>query len=341
MSEHRVTALGMAGDTVTVLRSRGRRLAKLIGADGTIENYDSARLFDLFSVPVGGLDDLHELLVQLLDKPDCCIVRGAIADPSLTRGARRLVYPDPETGDRPTLIDAPRRWLALDFDSVPRPETIAASDLSGCAAIAFNALPSEFRDVRGIAQATASHSIKPHIRLRLFFWLDRPTTGAQAKIWLRAAAVDQSVFGAGQVIYTARPTFSFGANDPLGERLVMLPGRRDTVPVPAASTLASPARRQTVSVTADAGGAGRYGFAALTAATARVMRAADGARHPTLLAEATGLAHLVARNLLSASAVRDALCGAAERAGLPEGEAANVIGWALARSAGPAPGAVR
>ena len=60
------------GDTVTVLRSRGRRLAKLIGADGTIENYDSARLFDLFSVPVGGLDDLHELLVQLAgpDLPD-------------------------------------------------------------------------------------------------------------------------------------------------------------------------------------------------------------------------------------------------------------------------------
>ena len=42
-------------------------------------------------------------------------------------------------------------------------------------------LPSAFAEAEGIVQASAGHGIKPDIRLRLWFWLDRPITGAEAK----------------------------------------------------------------------------------------------------------------------------------------------------------------
>ena len=332
-------------DNVTVLRARGRRLAKLIRPDGIIEGYDAARLFDLFSVPVTGLGDLHAVLLQLLDRSDCCAVRGAIADAARTRGVRRLAHADPETSDEPTLVETPRRWIALDVDNVQRPNGIAVADLSACAFLAICQLSVEFRDVTCIVQATGSHGIKPGIRLRLWYWLDRPVGGIEAKRWLRNAPVDLVVFGVAQPIYTARPTFCPGYGDPIPARLVKIPGAVGEVHVP---KLAMPVSRRPISASGPeanvpplAAGASRYGNAALMRATARVMHAAAGARHPVLLVEATGLAKLVARNLLTEAAVQSALHGAAETAGLPQKEAADVIAWAFAHS-GPQPaGAAR
>lgn len=334
-----MTERGLLTDSVTVLRARGRRLTKAITSDGRIDDYNSARVFDLFAVPVDGLDKHLKLLGALSNRSDCCVVRGAIADPANTRGVRRLVHADSETGDQPTLIDVPRRWLALDVDDLERPATIAASDLTSCAAVALRALPLPFQGAACIAQATAGHGIKPGIRMRLWFWLGRATTGIELRRWLRGVPVDHSVFRAAQPVYTATPVFCAGATDPLGERTVLLPGAMDVVRVPSSSTLMTPPRRPVMEMTVNGSGISRYGFAALCAATARVMRAADGARHPTLLAEATGLSALVSRNHLTAKAVADALCGAAGRAGLPEQEAADVIAWALARLSGQPAGA--
>jgi hypothetical protein len=320
------------GDTITVLRARGRRLAKLIRDDGTIDSYDSARLFDLVSLPVAGLNVLAQLLEILEQRPDCCIVRGAIAAPLRTRGVRRLLHFDPATGDAPTLCEVPRRWVALDIDRVPRPASIAPTDLQGCATVAIEALPAAFRVARYIVQATAGHGIKPGLRLRLWFWLDRPTTGIELKRWLRAAPVDHSIFGAAQIIYTAAPLFVAGVPDPLTERLIMMTGAVAEVAVPSSSALAPAVRRTPPGI--DAIGASRYGTAALMSATARVARAGEGSRHPTLLAEALGLAPLVQRGLLTASTVSRALSGAAEMVGLPATEAAAAIAWALTHPRG-------
>jgi hypothetical protein len=86
-------------DSITVIRSRRRRLAKLIRADGTVEDYDDAKHFDLFTVPVPDWEALHRLLGHLLRRPDCAVVRGAVTDPTKVRGVRRLLHPDCETGD--------------------------------------------------------------------------------------------------------------------------------------------------------------------------------------------------------------------------------------------------
>src|SRR5206468_9468958 len=103
------------------------------------------------------------------------------------------------------------------------PDGVAADDLPRCAAVAIAQLPPEFRDVRCIAQATASHTFKPGIRLRLWYWLDRAISGAEVKRWLAGATVDHAIFGAAQIIYTAGPIFD-GTRDPLSNRIISLPG---------------------------------------------------------------------------------------------------------------------
>jgi len=225
-------------ETLTILRSVSRDLTKRICADSSIEPYDQARTFNLIERQVDGLDDIHQLLRRLERRSDCCIVRGAIADPARTRGVRRLLHPD--GGDQPTLREVPRRWLALDFDLPSRPNWITPTDLLSCGHLAIETLPHEFRRARFIVQATAGHGLKPGIRVRLWCWLTRPTTGSELKYWLRRTPADPSVFGAAHIIYTAAPRVQPGAFDPLTVRLEVVPSDTDTVTVPAPARLKPP-----------------------------------------------------------------------------------------------------
>jgi hypothetical protein len=318
-------------ETITIVRARRRRLAKLIrGAD--IVNYDSARTIDLCAMAIDDLTALEPLLTRLSRRPDCAVVRGAIADTSRTRGVRRLLHPDPDTGDVATLRDVPRQWLALDIDEVLRPDGIEASELLACAGVAIAVLPVAFRDVRCIVQATASHGIAPGVRLRLWYWLSRPMGGGELRRWLRRVPVDHAVFGAAQPIYTAAPIFADGARDPLPERIAVVPGMIEVVTAPPAPAQIPP-REPTAVVIAETA-TGRYGFAALVSATARVARAAPGTRHAALLHEARGLGRLVESGALTPRDVTVALSGAAGMAGLDDREAAAVIGWAFLHPTG-------
>ncbi len=264
--------------TITILRARGgRRLAKLIRADGTITDYDRARTYDLFAQPIADLDALDQLLHRMLRRPDCCVVFGAIADPGRTRGVRRLAYPDPETGAEPTLRAAPHQWCALDMDGTERPDNVSASDIAACAAIAVQRLPAAFRDACCIAQATAGHGIKPGCRLRLWYWLDRATTGDELGYWLKDYPVDFCTFRPAQPIYTAAPVF-VGRSDHLRNRIVLRDGS-PCVAVPTAESLKPPARgalppREDRELTSDEA-IDRF----IDNALARVRAAADGQKH--------------------------------------------------------------
>jgi hypothetical protein len=229
-----------ATDHVTIIRSRRLLMAKRIHADGRTEPYGNAKIIDLFERPVGGFDDLAELVTKLLPQPHCAVVFGGIIDPARTRGVRRLAYPDKETDEQPTLQPVPHQWCALDMDGVDRPDGIPPADLDACAAHAVQRLPAAFQGVRCIAQASASHGIKPGCRLRLWFWLDRPTTGNELGFWLRGSPVDPCTFRAAQPVYTAAPVF-VGRPDHLPGRLAMLSGGR-AVAVPAPARLRAPER---------------------------------------------------------------------------------------------------
>ncbi|WP_284946729.1 hypothetical protein [Acidisoma cladoniae] len=316
-------------DTVTVLRcARSKLLCKRI-RPGEIVPYDETKTFDAWSYTVAGLDNLQELIENLIDAPRCAIVRGALINGLEAKGIRRLKDACPETGDQPTIADVSRRWLALDLEDVPLPSEISATDITACAKIAIGYLPEDLSGARCIAQATAGHGIKPGIRLRLWFWLDRLTTGAELKVWLKDSPADPAVFRPAQLIYTAAPLFE-GMPDPLPARLAVLSGAEE-VRVPSAEALAPPARlpfKPLPEVNSLAGS--RYALAALKAAAARVTTAPVAQRHPTCMYQTRSLGRLVEAGLLARSDVESVMIEALVQSGKPRTEGERVVAWALA-----------
>jgi hypothetical protein len=321
----------MTGDHISILRSHNRRLAKLVDVDGNITAYDKVRTFDICERPINDLTALGGWLRWLLDRPDCCVVRGAILDLARTECVRRLLYPDPKTGDLATLRDVARRWLALDFDSLPRPECVHTDDLQACAAAAIERLPQEFRSASCIVQATASHGIKPGLRLRLWHWLDRPTTGTELKTWLRVAPIDMSLFGGAQPIYTAAPIF-LDCRDHLPARLAWLPGEA-TVRVPSPELLAPlPRKSRPALPVTNQGEARDYTHAALVMLAQKISSATEGERHRALIAACCKLAPLLQAGTLDESTVREVARRAAGAAGMADpNEIESAISWAFAR----------
>jgi hypothetical protein len=130
------------GCALTIVRARGRRLAKLARPDGAIVGYDLARTLGLHHRDLVGPADLHRLLHRLLPRPDRGVVPGIVADPARTRGVRRLLHADgPEA---PTLVEAARRWIALDLDGLPLPVGADHRDLTCCARVGVESLPAPF-----------------------------------------------------------------------------------------------------------------------------------------------------------------------------------------------------
>lgn len=328
-------------DYITILRcARNLRLAKLIRQDRIID-YDSTRTFDAWTVPVEGLDDLHKLVTRLIDAPRLCVVRGELIHGPKANGVRRLVYKDSETGDEPTLRDVPRRWVALDIEGVQRHDHIPAEDLPACTRHAVQRLPKAFHNTACIAQATAGHGLKPDLRLRLWFWLSRPTGGMELKRWLKGSPADPSVFSAAQIIFTAAPVFD-NCEDHLPQRVVSMSGVRTSVEVPSPEALApppSPAPRPLPAPSES--GAAKYVWAVLRNAKARVSGAPINSRHPTCLREARSLARLVQVGLLTSSQVTTAMGEALQEAGKTKEEGEAIAAWGLAHPVATAlPGGV-
>lgn len=313
---------------LTILQSRGRRLCKTIQADGNIVGYDSVKTVDLHDEPIPDFTALESVLRELQPLWDCCVVRGGIADPQRVRGVRRLVHPDAETGDQPTLVDVPRAWMALDMDGAPAPAGLDLHDLVACGAAARSILPDAFHTAACLVGATAGHSLKSGLRLRLWFFLSRPLAGAEAQRWLRGRpACDPSTLRPAQVIYTAAPIFA-GRTDPLPSRLAHLSGE-ETVQVPPPETLAPPKHTPAPPRRVSAEGGSRYATRALASAALAISSAAVDSRHPTAVSESWGLARLVRSGLLTESEVIRVVDEALQRAGKPKGEGAAIAAWAV------------
>jgi hypothetical protein len=225
------------GNLLTIIRTPRLWMAKRVWPD-KIEPYSDAKHFDVETVTVSSLDDIEPLLrARLLNDCRAAVVRGALIYPTHNKHVRRLIHDKP--GAAATFRDEPRYWCALDLEGIERPGFIDADDLEGCARIALSALPEEFQGVECLIQATASHGIKPDIRLRGWFWLDRAIDSATLKYWLsERAGIDWKSIGAVNPIYTAKPLFR-GVADPVPDRLIRLPGK-PLVPVPAVSPLPPP-----------------------------------------------------------------------------------------------------
>ncbi len=289
------------GCGVTVVRARGRRLCKVVRPDGEVVDYDRVKLVDLEPVDIPGLHALHELLLRLSTRRDCCIVRGAVANPSRVRGVRRLLHDDPAAGDLATLCDVRRRWIALDLDDAPLPPGTDPADLAACTRAVLARLPAPFRRAAVISAATARHGLQPGGRLRMLFWCDRPLSGAECGRWLAAAPVDHSVFSAAQPIYCANPLF-IGRPDHLPRRVIMLDGE-PMVEAPPVAALAPPSRPSKLQLPrSERGALGR-----LAALIRAVRGAAEGQRHRVLFWGACRAGELVAGGAISPGAAAAAL----------------------------------
>ena len=319
-----------APDSLTILRARGRRLAKLVHPDGRVDPYNAARTVTMHTVDVADLDALAGLLGRLLNRPECCAIRGAPIGLGHSGPVRRLLHACRETGEMPTVAERPRRWLALDMEGILLPPAVTASDLAGCTALAIARLPSVFAGVRCVVQATAGHGVKPDLRLRLWYWCSRPMHGAELKRWLRGTPADPSVFGAVQPIYTSAPVFAPGMVDPLPARLVALDGR-PVVDVPTVAELAPvpPPVRVAPAFMPRPGAGPAYARRALVRAVDRIT--GGGARHPAIVSEARSLARLIPTGLLTEGELRAVLHAAARQAGKDDAaEVESCIVWGLA-----------
>jgi hypothetical protein len=300
-------------------------LTKRWRSDGTCDDYALARSIHLRPVALPDFAALFDLLRVLADRPRCAIVRAAVADPSRVLGVRRLLHPDPDTGEAPTLREVPRRWCALDLDSVPLPEGTDPRDLERCARHVLALLPPAFREARCIVQATAGHAIKPGARLRCWFWLSRPTIGADLAQWLAGFPVDPSCHRAAQAIYTASPLFE-GRDDPLPRRLALLPGA-EAVAVPPSDLLRSPPPP----IRAPRVGAEGDGARALAWAEAEIAKQSEGSRHDTALRVAGWLAALATRGEVPASAIPPTIARALQAAGKDAREGLALAAFVLSR----------
>lgn len=322
-----------SGCSVTVVEAHGARLAKLWMPDGSCCSYDKAWTVTLYPAPVTDLGTLHDLLRDLLPHASFCIVRGEPVTGERMEYVRRLLHRCPQTGDGPTLREVPRRWVAIDMDGLPLPAGIDLTDLAACARAVRPALPHAFRAASAIVQATASHGMKPGARLRWWAWLSRPTTGVELENWFAGCPVDFSTFRTVQPTYTAAPIFAAGMTDPLSERLLLLPGARDVVPVPQAALLrpVRPALRPPSNIGEGDGGAG-----ALAHARRTIAAAPESTRHDTAKRMAAFLAHLARDGKVSAGEVKRAIADGIEAAGKQRDEGEAVAAWALKQIGGMA-----
>lgn len=326
---------------LTVLRARGRRLAKLLHRDGRVEGYDSAKTMDAFTMPVPDLAGILSLLQRLLTRPDCCVIRGELLGGQTVLGIRRLLHPDKVTGDAATIRDVPRRWLAIDVEGIDLPASIHPSDLAGCAAVGLSRLPTELQGAGCIVQASAQHGLRPDLRLRLWFYLDRPTYGRELKRWFRGMPADLSVFGAVQPIYTAAPVLAPGAENAIPTRLMLLPGE-PLVSVPAPELLAAPAVtvRSPSQTSYRLDQAHAYVRAALVQAAQKISTTQHPGRHPAIVGETSRLARFVGAGLLTAIVIEEVISEAARQAGKDDAvEVSSAIAWGLANpwADGPLP----
>lgn len=311
-------------DRLTILRTKGLPATKTIGLgpDGRpaiISSYGNAKRFAVRQVPVAGLGDLAAALDRV--RWDEFVIRGEPGAGIDLQDTVRRLHHDPVTGEAATFREVPRRWLLLDFDTVEVPAWLDPSVPEDAAAYLRSLLPEEFHSTSFWWAYTSSAGLKPQLRMRLAFWLDRPVDKGFLDRWLADAPVDATVFRTVQAIYVARPILQ-GVPDPVPRRSGLFVDVDDTVPVPVL-----PAEEPKVPEQARHSAEGRryvsgcsHGIAAarLRPLCEALARAAQGKRHRMLLwaaARAVELDDAIPRAVLAAE-----LLSAARRAGMQEPE---------------------
>jgi hypothetical protein len=222
--------------SVTLLRARpNNRLAKIWQADGHITPAANATWFQAKEISVASIEDICCVLDVIEEQPRVALVKEAIAPGvDVNRLRRRCSAGIDERTGRPFqagLVVAPRAWIVLDIEKLPRPPSISFKDGARLAAYARDRLPDEFKPAACAWQLSGSsgHASRlDEIRLHLFFMLDTPIIPQAWKSYFAGGRdmrfVDPSAFDKGKLIFTAAPIVNAGS-DPIAARHGVLDGQ--------------------------------------------------------------------------------------------------------------------
>ncbi len=210
------------GHSVTVMRTGGTRFLAtktfVGGDDGSVEpiTYKAGMYFRPERVPVGSADELFALLERLEGDPHAFVVGGA---PKQGRGRGSIRRTLGEHGD---IVDAPRRWVMIDFDGLPMPHGLVPTETPSKAVrhtLSLMGEPWASADFRWQLSSSAGVTAdRSKLWAHVWFWLDEPMTGAELMPVLRAAnarlggslrdvIVDWHMAVANHVHYTSAPRF--------------------------------------------------------------------------------------------------------------------------------------
>ncbi len=277
-----------ASDSITILETRpplvaAKRIRLKAEEPPIVTPYDAGKHFRVHERPVGFIGDVAALLGKVEQQTRFFVIRGRP-----TAGIDRATALRRIQGEGACFETAARYWIPLDLDDLPCPPGLdPLAKPEDAVRVAVAVLPAEFRGVTCWWQFTASAGFEPGIRLRLFFWGDRPTSDAELKAWL-PPAVDPALFSPVQPIWVARPLFE-GGDDPVPRRSGLLQGERDAVRVP---EIAVEPICEVVGAAARCEGLSPYGAAALRSAAEKILAAPNGRQEATLNAEGFSIGRL-------------------------------------------------
>ena len=215
-----ITVLYSVNKLMTKRVRRNRKSGKLITS-----SYGREKFFRVRTVRLGGFSALAALLARLTGERYAFVVRGEPLAETNRGKARRLLYDDPETGDRATFGEAARHWFAVDLDKIPAPaSTDPVNDPHGTIDYLIGLLPPELHDASCWWQFTTSQGLpktESTLSARLWFWSQTPVDDAGLTRWAIAAntaagrrIADRTLYSAVQPHYVANPLFD-GLVDPL------------------------------------------------------------------------------------------------------------------------------
>ena len=215
--------------------------------------FNCGKWFTVEIWPVAGFGALADAIARLADDPARLVIRGALKA-GLDPRAAHMRRSNPRTEGRarkrvePAFESAPRRWLAIDVDRLTNLEGHdPATDPDAAAEYIVEHLPPEFQAASYALQWTSSQNLDvllgrgtpATLSARLWFWLDRPLSNAEASAWLcrkgkdgqQLYTVDGALFRTVQPHYMAAPIWR-GRPDPLPARVYVWQGEDDVVAVP-------------------------------------------------------------------------------------------------------------
>jgi hypothetical protein len=237
-------------DSITILVAKGQKIltkrwTRFAQGPPKETAYDRATWFCASEHPVSNIRGLGAAISEISADPRAAIVRGAVAPGANRRHMLRRALP---RGDVPaTLVPTPRRWVGLDIENIACPPEIdPVFEPDAVVEHVISLLPAAFHEATCYWHFSSGHGIKPDVRIRMWFWLDRPVADHELKRWLgeRVPAdgvppdkweqrwkIDTSLFNPIQLHYTATPIFD-GMTDPLPYRSGWRKGVDDVVMMP-------------------------------------------------------------------------------------------------------------